>query len=275
LFADPRVREALAMMFDFEWINANLYGGAYRRSKSFFDDSELSSAGRPASPAERALLAPFPGAVRADVMEGQWAPPVSDGSGRDRALAHRALGVLGEAGYVLKDGSLANARGEGIAFEILVKNRQEQRLGLAYAQSLSRIGVAATVRLNDEVQYQRRRTKFDFDMMIGSWVATPSPGGEQRTRWGSASANMDGAYNIAGAASPAIDAMIAALLVANSHEDFVAAVRALDRVLISGFYIVPLFYAPEQWIAYSARLGHPEKTPLFGVNTDTWWSKSS
>src|SRR3984957_3848395 len=275
LFADPRVREALAMMFDFEWINANLYGGAYRRSKSFFDDSELSSAGRPASPAERALLAPFPGAVRADVMEGQWAPPVSDGSGRDRALAHRALGVLGEAGYVLKDGALANARGEGIAFEILVKNRQEQRLGLAYAQSLSRIGVAATVRLNDEVQYQRRRTKFDFDMMIGSWVATPSPGGEQRTRWGSASANMDGAYNIAGAASPAIDAMIAALLVANSHEDFVAAVRALDRVLISGFYIVPLFYAPEQWIAYSARLGHPEKTPLFGVNTDTWWSKSS
>jgi peptide/nickel transport system substrate-binding protein len=274
LFADARVREALAMMFDFEWINANLYGDAYRRSKSYFDDSELSSAGRPASPAERALLAPFPGAVRADVMEGQWAPPVSDGSGRDRALAHQALGVLGEAGYVLKDGVLANARGEGIAFEILVKNRQEQRLALAYAQSLGRIGVTATVRLNDEVQYQRRRTKFDFDMMIGSWVATPSPGGEQRTRWGSASANMDGAYNIAGAASPAIDAMIAALLAANSHEDFVAAVRALDRVLISGFYIVPLFYAPEQWIAYSARLGRPEKTPLFGVNTDTWWSKS-
>ena len=274
LFADARVREALAMMFDFEWINANLYGDAYRRSKSYFDDSELSSAGRAASPAERALLAPFPGAVRADVMEGQWAPPVSDGSGRDRALAHEALGVLGEAGYVLKDGVLANPRGEGIAFEILVKNRQEQRLALAYAQSLGRIGVTATVRLNDEVQYQRRRTKFDFDMMIGSWVATPSPGGEQRTRWGSASANMDGAYNIAGAASPAIDAMIAALLAANRHEDFVAAVRALDRVLISGFYIVPLFYAPEQWIAYSARLGHPEKTPLFGVNTDTWWSKS-
>jgi peptide/nickel transport system substrate-binding protein len=274
LFADARVREALAMMFDFEWIDANLYGGVYRRSRSFFDDSELASAGRPATPAERALLAPFPEAVRADVMEGQWAPPVTDGSGRDRGLAHRALALLGEAGYALKDGTLANARGERIAFEILVKNRQEERLALAYAQSLARIGVTADVRLNDEVQYQRRRTKFDFDMMMGSWVATPSPGGEQRTRWGAASANMDGAYNIAGAASPAIDAMIAALLAADSRDDFVAAVRALDRVLISGFYIVPLFYAPEQWIAYSARLGHPDKTPLFGVNTDAWWSKT-
>ena len=274
VFADIRVREALAMMFDFEWINTNLYGGVYRRSKSYFDDSELASAGRPASPKERALLAPFPGAVRADVMEGLWRPPVSDGSGRDRAVARRALDLLADAGYVLKDGALVDAGGERIAFEILVKNRQEERLALAYAQSLARIGAAATVRLNDEVQYQRRRTKFDFDMVMGSWVATPSPGNEQLTRWGSGSANMDGAYNIAGAASPAIDAMIAALLAANSHEDFVAAVRALDRVLISGFYIVPLFYAPEQWIAYSARLGHPDRTPLFGVNTDAWWSKS-
>jgi peptide/nickel transport system substrate-binding protein len=273
LFADPRVREALAMMFDFEWINANLYGGVYRRSKSYFDDSELASAGRPASPRERALLAPFPGAARADIMEGQWAPPVSDGSGRDRALAHRALALLGEAGYVLKDGTLANARGERLAFEILVKNRQEERLALAYAQSLGRIGVTATVRLNDEVQFQRRRTKFDFDMMMGSWIASPSPGGEQRARWGAASANMDGAYNICGAASPAIDAMIAALLAARTQEDFVAAVRALDRVLLSGFYVVPLFYAPDQWIAYSAKFGRPEKTPLFGANTDAWWSK--
>jgi len=274
LFADARVREALAMMFDFEWINASLFGGVYRRSKSYFDDSELSSAGRPASPLERALLAPYPGAVRADVMEGQWAPPVSDGSGRDRALARRALSLLAEAGYVLKDGALADAGGRRIAFEILVKNRQEERLALAYSQSLARIGAAATVRLNDEVQFQRRRTKFDFDMMMGSWPASPSPGGEQRTRWGSASANMDGAYNICGVASPAVDAMIAALLAANTHEDFVAAVRALDRVLISGFYVVPLFYAPDQWIAYWAKLGHPDKTPLFGVTTDAWWNKN-
>ena len=271
LFVDPRVREGLAMMFDFEWINANLYAGVYTRSRGFFDDSELSSAGRPASPAERALLAPFPGSVRDDVMEGRWAPPVSDGSGRDRALAHGALDLLGKAGYALRGDALTNGHGQPLAFEILVKSRQEERLALAYSRSLARIGVNAVVRLVDEVQYQRRRTRFDFDMMIGSWIASPSPGNEQRGRWSSAAATMDGSYNICGAASPAIDAMIAAVVAARGHDDFVAAVRALDRTLISGFYIVPLYYSPDQWIAYSATLGRPETTPMFGVNTETWW----
>ena len=271
LFVDPRVREGLAMMFDFEWINANLYAGVYTRSRGFFDDSELSSAGRPASPAERALLAPFPGAVRDDVMEGRWAPPVSDGSGRDRALAHGALDLLGKAGYALRGDALTNGHGQPLAFEILVKSRQEERLALAYSRSLARIGVNAVVRLVDEVQYQRRRTRFDFDMMIGSWIASPSPGNEQRGRWSSAAATMDGSYNICGVASPAIDAMIAAVVAARGHDDFVAAVRALDRTLISGFYIVPHYYSPDQWIAYSATLGRPETTPMFGVNTETWW----
>ena len=129
------------------------------------------------------------------------------------------------------------------------------------------------MRLVDEVQFQRRRTRFDFDVMIGAWIASPSPGNEQRGRWSSAAANAEGAYNIAGVASPAIDAMIAAILAAKSNEDFVAAVRALDRLLISGFYIVPLYYAPEQWIAYSAKLGRPEKTPLFGVELSAWWRR--
>ncbi|HEY1941588.1 MAG TPA: extracellular solute-binding protein [Roseiarcus sp.] len=271
VFADPHVREGLAMMFDFEWINANLYAGVYTRSRSFFDDSELSSAGRPASPTERALLAPFPGAVRDDILEGRWTPPVHDGSGRDRDLARDALELLAEAGYALHDGALTSARGEALAFEILVKSRQEERLALAYSRSLARIGVQAVVRLVDEVQFQRRRGRFDFDMMIGSWIASPSPGNEQRGRWSSAAASMDGSYNICGAASPAIDAMIGAVVAARSHDDFVAAVRALDRTLLSGFYIVPLFYAPDQWIAYSSALGRPEKTPMFGVNIETWW----
>src|SRR5580693_5522516 len=255
VFADRHVREALASMFDFEWINANLFGGAYKRSEGFFDDSDLSSIGRPASERERALLAPFPGTVRDDVMEGQWRASVSDGSGRDRAIPKRALDELIAAGYALRDGRLLDAHGAPLAFEILVKNRDEERLALAYARNLARIGVAATVRLVDEVQFQRRRTSFDFDMMIGSWIASPSPGNEQRGRWSSA----------------AVDAMIAAILAANTNEDFVAAVRALDRLLISGFYIVQLYYAPEQWIAYSAKLGRPEKTPLFGVELPTWW----
>jgi peptide/nickel transport system substrate-binding protein len=272
-FADPRVREALASMFDFEWINANLYDGAYKRSEGFFDDSELSSIGRPASDRERALLKPFPNAVRDDVMKGEWRAPVSDASGRDRAIARSALNELAAAGYSLRDGQLVDAHGAPLAFEILVKNRDEERLALDYARNLARIGVVATVRLVDEVQFQRRRTSFDFDMMIGSWIASPSPGNEQRGRWNSAAANAQGAYNISGVASPAVDAMIAAILAADTNEDFVAAVRALDRLLISGFYIVPLYYAPEQWIAYSAKLGRPDKTPLFGVELSTWWRR--
>ena len=272
-FADVRVREALASMFDFEWINANLFAGSYKRSEGFFDDSELSSIGRPANAREMALLATFPGAVRDDVMEGRWRAPVSDGSGRDRTIARNAIDELARAGYVLRDGRLVNAEGAQLAFEILVKNRDEERLALAYARNLARIGVAANVRLVDEVQFQRRRTRFDFDMMIGTWTASPSPGNEQRGRWSSAAANAEGAYNISGVASPAIDAMIAAILAAESSEDFVAAVRALDRLLISGFYIVPLYYAPEQWVAYSSKLGRPEKTPLFGVELSTWWRR--
>ncbi|HKN27184.1 MAG TPA: extracellular solute-binding protein [Roseiarcus sp.] len=273
MFADARVREALAAMFDFEWINANLYAGAYRRSQGFFDDSELSSIGRPASERERALLAPFPGAVGDDVMEGRWRAPASDGTGRDRAVARRVMDELQGVGYGLRDGRLVDARGTPLAFEITVKDREEERLALAYARNLARVGVEASVRLVDEVQFQRRRTRFDFDMMLGTWTASPSPGNEQRGRWGSASANAEGAYNIAGVASPAVDAMIAAMLAAKSSEDFVAAVRALDRVLISGFYIVPLYYAPEQWIAYSSKLGRPDFTPLFGVDLAAWWRR--
>jgi peptide/nickel transport system substrate-binding protein len=272
-FADVRVREALASMFDFEWINANLYGGAFERSEGYFDDSELSSIGRPASARERALLAPFPGSVRDDVMEGRWRALVSDGTGHDRTIARGAIDELERAGYGLRDGRLVDPHGAPLAFEILVKNRDEERLALAYARNLARIGVAANVRLVDEVQFQRRRTSFDFDVMIGTWVASPSPGNEQRGRWSSAAANAEGAYNICGVASPAIDAMIAAILAAESNEDFVAAVRALDRLLISGFYIAPLYYAPEQWIVYSAKLGRPEKAPLFGVELSTWWRR--
>jgi peptide/nickel transport system substrate-binding protein len=274
IFSDPRTREGLAAMFDFEWIDANLYGGLYKRSRSFWDDSDLSSAGRPAGARERELLAPFPGAVRDDILEGRWTPPVSDGSGRDRALARRAFEELESAGWNLSDGALRDAAGQKLAFEILVKSRQEERLALAYSQSLSRIGVSAAVRLVDDVQYQRRRNAFDFEMTIGSWLASPSPGAEQRNRWGSRSANVEGSYNLTGAASPAIDAMISAMLAARGRDDFVAATRALDRLLLSGFYIVPLFYAPDQWIAYSARLGRPEKTPMFGANYDSWWSRA-
>ncbi len=277
LFDDVRVREALSLMFDFEWINANLYGGLYRRTKSFFDESELASTGRPASAAERALLAPFPGAVREDILEGSWRPPMTDATGNDRTLPKRALELLEKAGYALDDGRLAKD-GQPLAFEIMVKDRSQERLALNYANSLARIGVAAKVRLVDEVQYQRRRQKFDFDMMIGSWLASASPGNEQRSRWGSKSAGQEASFNLAGVQSPAVDALIGAMLAARTREEFVTAVRAYDRLLLSGFYIVPLFHAPDQWVAASTALARPKELPHYGSpagssTLDTWWRK--
>ncbi|WP_408631770.1 extracellular solute-binding protein [Methylocystis borbori] len=277
LFQDIRLREALGMMFDFEWINANLYAGLYTRTKSFFDESELASTGRPASAAERKLLEPFPGAVREDILEGRWRPPANDGTGRDREMAKRALELLESAGYRI-EGDALRKDGQPISFEIMVKDRNQERLALNYASSLKRIGVDARVRLVDEVQYQRRRQKFDFDMMIGQWIASASPGNEQRMRWGSASAAQEASFNLAGAASPAIDALIAALLAAESHDDFVTAVRAYDRVLLSGFYVVPLFHASEQWIAHSSDLIRPEPmpryaSPVFGPTLESWWRR--
>ena len=280
LFQDVRVREALGYMFDFEWINANLYGGLYRRTRSFFDESDLASIGKPADERERALLKRFPGIVRDDILEGKWMPPKSDGSGRDRTLAQRALQLLRDAGYEISSGNLVK-RGsrQRLEFEILVTDRNQERLALNFSESLRRIGVDARVRVVDEVQYQRRRQKFDFDMMIGTWVASASPGNEQRSRWGSASAAQEASFNLAGARSPAIDALISDMLSATTREDFAATVRAYDRVLLSGFYIVPLFHTPNQWFAYASRLARPERTaayaaPLFNSTLDVWWTKS-
>eukprot|EP01037_Dinobryon_pediforme_P011081 gene11081-11161_t len=279
IFADRRVREAIGMVFDFEWVNAKLYGGLFHRSASYFDDSPLSAHNHPASAGEMALLKPFPDAIRPDVLSGTWTPPKSGGTGHDRRTAQMALGLLAEAGFHLENGRLISATGSPFSFEIMVESREKERLALIYAENLRRIGIAAQVRYVDEVQYQRRRQKYDFDMMIGSWIATPSPGNEQRGRWGSAAAKQDGTFNLTGASSPAIDAMIEAIVDAKDETRFTDAVRALDRVLLSGFYIVPLFYKPDQWIAYSSRLAKPEHVPMFGITPDpvqslaTWWSK--
>ena len=280
IFQDVRVREAIGYMFDFEWINAKLFGGLYVRTKSYFDDSDLASTGRPASPQERALLARFPGAVREDVMEGRWSPPKSDGTGRDRAMAWKALSLLRQAGYSIKGSKLVNrATSAPLEFEIMVADAQTERLALLFSEALRRIGIVAQVRLVDDVQYQRRRQKFDFDMTIGSWVASASPGNEERSRWGAASADQEASFNLAGVKSPAVDFLINALLGARSESDFVTSVRALDRVLISGFYATPLYDAPDDWIAYSSRFAHPRparyERPPFGGTLDAFWRKSS
>jgi peptide/nickel transport system substrate-binding protein len=272
IFADARVREALSMLFDFEWINHNLFFDLYKRTSSFFEGSELSARGRPADSLERALLAPFPGAVRADVMEGKWSPPVNDGSGHDRAPLRRALTLLAQAGYDLRDSTLTERRtGRPFSFEIMVTTREEERLALMFSASLKRAGIAAGVRMVDAVQFETRRIAFDFDMIQNRWDQSLSPGNEQAFYWSSGAADADGTRNYMGVKSPAVDAMIAALLKAQDRTEVVAAVRALDRVLISGFYVIPLFHLPGQWVARWTRIQHPAETSLSGMVPETWW----
>ncbi len=272
IFADVRVRQAITLLFDAEWVNHNFFFDLYRRSASYFDDSELSAYHRPADERERALLAPFAGAVRPEVLDGTWSPPSSDGSGRDRKNLRAALALLDAAGYELK-GTTLRARGSGrpFRFEVMVTNRDDERLALTFASNLARAGIEAQVRLVDAVQYDQRRIAFDFDMMPYRWDQSLSPGNEQSFYWGSAAADEQGSRNYMGVRSPAIDAMIAAMLVARERPDFVAAVRALDRLLISGSYVVPLFYLPEQWVARWNTIRHPGRTSLFGYLPETWW----
>jgi peptide/nickel transport system substrate-binding protein len=276
IFADIRVREALSLLFDFEWINHNLFFDLYRRTASYFDGSELSAHGRPADAHERALLAPFADAVRPDVMDGTWSPAKSDGSGRDRAILQRAITLFASAGYQLRGTELVERKtGKPFSFEILVATRDDERLALAFASSLRRAGITARVRLVDAVQYEGRRLAYDFDIIQNRWDQSLSPGNEQAFYWGSAAADEQGTRNYMGVKSAAADAMIAALLRAQGREDFVAAVRALDRVLISGFYTVPLFHLPDQWVARWTTIRHPVETSLSGYLPETWWRESN
>jgi peptide/nickel transport system substrate-binding protein len=272
VFSDSRVRQAISLLFDAEWVNRNFFYNLYHRSASFFDDSELSAYHRPADERERALLKPFAGEVRSDVMDGTWSPPTTDGSGRDRPSLRQALGLLAAAGYELEGTTLRNrASGKPLGFEIMVTSRDEERLALAFSSNLARAGIDAQVRLVDAVQYDQRRLAFDFDMIEYRWEESLSPGNEQSFYWGSAAADQEGSRNYMGVRSAAIDAMIAALLRARERPDFVAAVRALDRLLISGFYVVPLFYLPDQWVARWTPIAHPARTSLSGYLPETWW----
>jgi peptide/nickel transport system substrate-binding protein len=272
VFADIRVREAISMLFDFEWINRNFFFSRYRRTASFFEDSELSAHGRPASAAERALLSPFPGAVRDDVLAGTWSPPVSDGSGRDRDTLRRALALFREAGYELSDMVLRKRNThEPLAFEFLVADRDLERLALAFSQNLRRAGVELRIRVADAVQYEQRRINFDFDVIQNRWDQSLSPGNEQLLYWSSAAAGEPGSRNYMGMRSPAADAMIATLLAARGRDAFVNAVRALDRVLMSGVYVVPLYHLPAQWAARWSHIRHPDVTSLSGYLPEAWW----
>jgi peptide/nickel transport system substrate-binding protein len=274
MFADLRVRHALMLLFDFEWINRNYFFGLYGRAGGFFAGSELSAYARPADDRERALLKPYASHIPAEFLDGSWRLPVSDGSGRDRATLRAALTLLAQAGYE-SDGAVLRQRATGapLSFEILVTTRDQERIALAFQRDLKRAGVEASVRAVDGVQFDQRRLAFDFDMIQNRWDQSLSPGNEQAFYWSSEAADHQGTRNYMGAKDPAIDAMIAALLEARERPEFVSAVRALDRALMAGFYAIPLYNVQEQWIARWNRIERPSTTALSGYLPETWWRK--
>lgn len=275
-FQDIRVREALTLMFDFEWANKNLFHGLYKRTQSFFERSELSFSGKVADPFERKLLEPFPDAVAADVLEGTYTLPVYDGSGRLRKARREALRLLKSAGYVLKNGMLVDGKtGSPFTFEILYPTRSQERLLLSFARALKLIGIEVQLRQVDSAQYQTRKKSYDFDMLQNTWYASLSPGNEQNFRWSTQAADTEGTFNFPGIKNRAVDAMIAAMLSAKDRGEFVSSVRALDRVLVSGRYVIPLFHLPKQLTAHWKQLKYPEATSLYGFRLETWWVDES
>ena len=271
-FADIRVREALSLLFDFEWINQNYFFNLYQRSGSYFAGSDLSAYGAPANDRERALLKPFAGAVRADIMDGTFKLPLSDTSGRDRETLRRALALLAQAGYGPSNNALRRkTNGQPFTFEILTTTRDQERIALAYARDLKRAGITPSVRVVDAVQFDQRRLAYDFDMIQNRWDQSLSPGNEQAFYFGSSAADNQGTRNYMGVKSQAVDAMIAAMLETRVRPDFVAAVRALDRVLMSGFYVIPVFNVPAQWLGRWTRVERPKRSALTGNLPETWW----
>lgn len=274
IFADRRVREALLALFDFEWMNAKLFHSAYARTGSFFEGSVLSARGIPASGAERSLLAPFLKELRADVLSGTYQPPRSDGSGADRVHARRAFALLAEAGWNFRNGALVRkADAAPFQFEILVTKREEERIATIYATMLRRAGITANVRMVEGGQFEARRQQYDFDMIPVTWQQSLSPGNEQYFYFGSMSADQPATRNYMGIKSGAADAMIDALLRAKSLEQLTSAARALDRVLMSGLYVIPLFHLPQQWVARWPHIERPKILPDQGAMPEVWWQK--
>ncbi len=272
VFADQAVRRALIEVFDFEFANKTLFNGLYKRTQSYFERSTLSSVGIPADAEERRLLAPFPDAVKPDVMAGTARMPQSDGSGRNRAALSKAIALLTQAGFKSAGGKLLSPTGQPLAFEMLVGQGAQVRLLTGFKSDLEKIGIAMSIRQVDSSQYAARLRTYDYDMIQTTWPSSLSPGNEQSFRWSGASGKQDGSFNFAGVANPAADAMIQAMLASASPAAFMSAVRALDRVLLSGDYVIPLYHVPRLWLAHTRNIKYPPQLPLAGLATDVWWS---
>ena len=265
VFEDRRVREALALSFDWAWINDRLYRGQFARMDSYFANSLLAFDGT-ATELEHEILAPFAGELPPDTLETGWSPPQGEGTGRNRRNMRAAGRLLDAANWRVRDGIRVNADGEPLTFEILAVSTGEETIAALWRESLARLGVQAEVRLVDRAQYNLRRESYDYDVIVNFWAMSLSPGTEQQLYFGSYGRETPGTRNYMGVAEPAVDAAIDAILRAEDKEDFRAAVRALDRVLTSGIYVIPFGALPNDRLVWQSQVSRPAKTPIYG-----WW----
>jgi microcin C transport system substrate-binding protein len=273
-FADPRVREALNNAFDFEWTNKTIMYGSYKRTVSVFQNSEMMAQGAP-GPEEVALLEPFRGQLPNEVFGEPYSPPVSDGSGEDRALLRKGAQLLGEAGYPVQNTKRVQPDGQPFAMEFLIDEPTFQPHHMAFIRNLKTLGIDATLRIVDPVQYRARRDDFDFDITIDRFSFSSTPGDSLRSFFSSQAAALKGSNNLAGIADPAVDALIESIIAAQSRPALVTACRALDRVIRSGRYWIPNWYKASHWIAYWDVFGRPPAQPrYFRAIPETWWYDS-
>ena len=271
LFQDPRVREALAYAFDFEWSNKELFYGAYTRTRSYFDNSELAATGMPQGE-ELKILEKFRGRIPEAVFTTEYEPPKYDGSGNIRDGLRAALKLLKEAGWAFKGEKLVNDEtGQPFEFEILLVQPEFERIVLPFKKNLERMGINARVRTIDPAQYQKRMETFDYDMTVVGFGESLSPGNEQREFWGSQAADEQGSNNLLGIKNPVIDELIEELIRAPDRPSLVAHTRALDRVLQYGYYVIPNYHLSAFRVAYWDKFRRPAISPKYAVGLDTWW----
>ena len=270
-FADARVRRAFNLAFDFEWANRNLFHGQYTRTGSFFSNSELAAKGLPKG-RELALLQQIKDKVPPEVFTREYKNPVNETPQQQRANLRKAFELLTAAGWKRQGRWLVNDKGEPFRVEFLLVSPAFERIVLPYARTLNKLGIQTTVRTIDSAQYERRVKSFDFDIIVGSWGQSLSPGNEQRNYWGSAAADRPGSRNLAGIRDEAVDWLIERIIYAKSREELVAATRALDRVLLWNHYVVPMWHITYERTARWNRFGKPARIPEHSVGfPDIWW----
>lgn len=270
VFANRLVRQAMAQVFDFEWENKNLFFGLYTRTESYFSESDFASSGLPA-PDELALLEPLRGKVTPEVFTTAFKLPVTDGSGNNREGLRSALALFKQAGWEVKDRKLVDANGAQMSFEILLDEPVFERVTLPFVQWLQRLGIGVSVRTVDPSQYEKLTDAFDFDMTVAVFGESDSPGNEQMDYWSSGSAKETGSSNLAGVSDPAVDTLVGKIVSAKTRLDLIAATRALDRVLLNGWYVVPHWHIREVWAAWWDRFGHLDVPIRGGMAFDSWW----